>query len=236
MAYCVNCGVKLAPSEKNCPLCGVEAQNPKAPYREPKETPYPKRVERVVAAADRRFGVTLASLLLIIPVVIPLLSDMIANGAVTWSSYVVGASACLFVFALVPFLFERPRPYLYWAFDSLAVIGYVALIAYVSGGFDVWFLKLGLPLCLAVSICSLLALFIVRRKTWPILYKGASMLAVFGMLAVFIDFIIYGFTLPQTPIHWSLLVVAPCLVIALILISIEKRKKLRDEIKRRLFF
>ena len=28
MSYCVNCGVELAPSEKNCPLCGTPVINP----------------------------------------------------------------------------------------------------------------------------------------------------------------------------------------------------------------
>lgn len=235
MSYCVNCGVELAPSEKKCPLCGVEVVNPKSPYRQPKNMPYPRRLEKVVSAADRRFGVTLASLLLIIPVVIPLLTDMIMNKAVTWSSYVVGASACLFVFGLVPFLFAKPRPYLFWLFDSLAATGYIALIGYMTADFR-WFWPLGLPLCVAVSLCSLLGMAVIRRRKWSWPYKTAGIVAVFGILSVLVDFIIYYNRLPKQSIHWSLFVVAPCIVIGLIMISLEKRQKLRDEIKRRLFY
>ena len=39
MSYCVNCGVELAPSEKRCPLCGVEVVNPAKPWTEPEALP-----------------------------------------------------------------------------------------------------------------------------------------------------------------------------------------------------
>ena len=54
MSYCVNCGVKLAPSEKKCPLCGVPVVNPRDPWVEPSHRPYPKQVERVMHRIDRR--------------------------------------------------------------------------------------------------------------------------------------------------------------------------------------
>ena len=49
MSYCVNCGVELEKSEKKCPLCGVEVINPKEPPqdKEPRQRPYPNRIEEL---------------------------------------------------------------------------------------------------------------------------------------------------------------------------------------------
>ena len=43
MAYCVHCGVKLAPSETKCPLCGVPALDPLEKREEIAARPYPVR-------------------------------------------------------------------------------------------------------------------------------------------------------------------------------------------------
>ena len=40
--YCVNCGVKLADTEKQCPLCGVEVYHPDI-LREAEVPLYPRR-------------------------------------------------------------------------------------------------------------------------------------------------------------------------------------------------
>lgn len=234
MSYCVNCGVKLAPSERQCPLCDTVVINPSNPWKEPTSRPYPQRMEKIISRVDKRFIVSLASLFLIIPVIIPLVTNLLINNAITWSGYVIGASACIFVWVLLPFLFQKLHPYLAWLFDFAVTAGYVALIAYISGNMS-WYLPLGLPLVAAVAVAALLFIA-VHSTNWGMLNKTAAYFAIFGLLTVMIDFIISGYHGVENPVHWSIFVVIPCIIFAIAFMILERRKKLKDQIRRRLFY
>ena len=56
MSYCVNCGVELESSEKCCPLCGLEVQNPRQPYDDRIVRPYPRRLHVELARVGEPGG------------------------------------------------------------------------------------------------------------------------------------------------------------------------------------
>ena len=87
--YCINCGVKLAASEKKCPLCGTVPYHPDLP-RESGEPLYP--VDQYPAEVVKPKVVQGAMLFFfLLPMVITLLVDLQVDGQVTWSGYVIGA-------------------------------------------------------------------------------------------------------------------------------------------------
>ncbi len=233
MSYCVNCGVELAASEKNCPLCGVEVINPACEWREPESRPYPRRVEKVVSTLNRKFAVRLVSLLMLIPLVIPFLTDILYNHQLTWSGYVIGADICLFLFAVFPFLYEVPHPYLYLAIDTVALSAYIALICYTTKG-D-WFLSLGLPLVLSVCVSVSLCIYIARRSRLADLYKISLILIVAALCCVALDYTISRYVHAEMPLLWSLFVLASCFIFAGFFYVLQKRDKLREEIIKRLY-
>lgn len=153
MSYCVNCGVELKDSEKTCPLCDVEVQNPRAPWKEPAERPYPGRLEPVLKRADRRFFATLATLILCIPVAVTLLSDLLTDGMLTWSGYVAGAMALLFVWVILPLYCKRYYLLRLLSIDCLATLAYLKLIEYASRGTGFCPLPSPSPSPLACSFC-----------------------------------------------------------------------------------
>ena len=67
MSYCVNCGVELEKSEKKCPLCGVEVINPKEPPqdKEPRQRPYPNRIEELSVNINKQFAAALLSVFMV---------------------------------------------------------------------------------------------------------------------------------------------------------------------------
>ncbi|MEF9895816.1 MAG: zinc ribbon domain-containing protein, partial [Clostridia bacterium] len=132
MAYCVECGVELAPSEKACPLCGTPVSHPSVPWREPDSYPYPKNVEELSRRINIRYGAHLATILLLIPIAVTLLVDLMEDGQMTWSSYVLGAGLCLFCIVLLPFYVKQAKPYLFLLIDILAVGLYLLLIGLPS--------------------------------------------------------------------------------------------------------
>ncbi len=233
MSYCVNCGVELAESEKVCPLCETEVVNPRAKWKAPERRPYPNRVEEIIQKVNRKFVVLLISALMLIPIVIPVLTDLLFNEGITWSAYVVGADVCLFLFVIFPFLYEVPRPYLYLAIDTAALVGYIALIAFMSGG--AWFLPLGLPLVLCVCATVSTFIYVIRRSRLSALRKAAILFGVAAAACVVIDFTVSRYIGADMPVLWSLFVVGSNIVLAGIMLILDKQKTLRDEILRRLF-
>ena len=89
--YCIKCGVKLADSEKACPLCGTVPFHPDftAEQGEPLYPPdrYPKQ------QVNRKGILGVVTILLLMPVLITLICDLSLHNRVTWSGYVMGAIA-----------------------------------------------------------------------------------------------------------------------------------------------
>ncbi len=234
MSYCVNCGVELAESEKRCPLCDTEVLNPKKEWREPDIRPYPSRVEHIMEKVNRKYVVSLISLLLLIPIIIPVLTDFMFNLHITWSAYVVGADICIFFLVVFPFLYEIPKPYLYLAIDTAVLVGYIALIAYMTGGLA-WFWGLGLPIVLSLCITVSTFIFVIRRTRLSGFVKAAILLIVAALMCTAIDFFINRFVGNDFVLLWSLFVVGSNIVFASVMLVLERKKNLRDEIIKRLF-
>jgi len=234
MSYCVNCGVELAPSEKNCPLCSVPVLNPVSPWQEPSVRPYPRQLEKIMRRIDRRYGATLATLLLFLPVVLAVISNMIIDRAITWSAYVVGAGVCLFFWGLFPLSLRKPKILLLVGIDVLVTLLYLGLINYMSGS-SAWFWPLALPLTLIAGLLAFLVLFCHRTKQIRGLYKVAAVLVLLGAAAVAVEFILNRFNTGGFHLFWSWFVLIPCIILGIIFILLEKRQKLKDEILRRLF-
>ncbi|MBS5645538.1 MAG: zinc ribbon domain-containing protein [Clostridiales bacterium] len=234
MSYCVNCGVKLAPSEKKCPLCGVPVVNPRDPWVEPSHRPYPKQVERVMHRIDRRYGAALASLLLLIPLMLTVISDVIVNRAVTWSLYVVGAGACLFVWVLLPLLLKKPSPLPCVLGDALAALLYLGLISTLADSSG-WFLPLALPLVLIAAGLVLGISQVIRSRKIRGLRHVSWVFLLLGVASILVDGVIHHFIAGSFAPFWSLFVCIPCLVFAILFMMLERKQKLKDEIRRRLF-
>ena len=89
MSYCVHCGVELAVSERDCPLCGTEVVNPRCAWERPEQLPYPETVDVKDAHIDRRYARQLAAMVMAVPALIVLLVDWVDGGGLRWSPYVV---------------------------------------------------------------------------------------------------------------------------------------------------
>lgn len=236
MSYCVNCGVELAPSEKKCPLCGVEVINPRKPWSEPDSSPYPNIIELRKANIDSHYGAILGTLLLALPAALTLLGNLIINSEISWSLYVLGACTCLFVYlCLPPLLRKRGNVYVFLCFDMSITLLYLLLIESITGTYGQWFLQLGMPLVLIVGFATALSTFVIRRRSIRGLYNLAIILPLIALALVGVEAVINIFVSGVFSLRWSLYVLSTFTVIAVLLAIIEKNQPLKDEIRRRLF-
>lgn len=237
MSYCVNCGVELAPAEKKCPLCGVQVINPAAPASElPTSKSYPARLEKISKKIDRRYFASLASILLMIPLLVTVIVDLITGGGLSWSLYVIGALFLLFVWGALPFFFLKDHIFLFILFDGIVLIAYVFWIAFISGG--TWFIPLGLPISGSVVLLSLglTSLFCDKKHRVAGLSKLASLLFASGLLVISIELILDAYLKYPIIPQWSLYAFVPCVFLGLCAAVLEHRRNFKEQIKKRLFF
>lgn len=234
MSYCVNCGVELADSEKYCPLCHVEVQNPKKPWTEPSEHPYPRQLDTILKKVDRRYFATLTALLLSIPCVITMLLDLVSGGRLTWSAYVIGAVALIYVCVLLPLYFKNYHTVMFLSADCAAVLLYLLFIERANGG--TWFLSIGMPVTAAASVCLIALALLFTETRGSVLVRTGAVLIAAGLFAACTEVVIRLHADGAVRLGWSWYVLTPCAVLGAAALVLEHRKNFKERIRRRLFY
>ncbi len=236
MSYCVNCGVELDKSEPRCPLCGAEVINPAAMQEEKPARPYPSHVEHLDRRIDRRYIASFVSLLLLIPLFTAMLTNIMVSGKLTWSYYVLGGELIAFAVFLLPMIAHIPR-ILYIVIDAGAVGVLLLLIQVMNSGDWGWLLLLGLPI---TGLTALFAWFVAWMASsscrLPVLVRFTFALTALGLLIVGIEFFIGLYQHVIAWPQWSLYVLFPCLVLGSALLLLNRRARLKAEIRKRFYF
>lgn len=235
MSYCVNCGVELAASDSKCPLCGVEAVNPKNPWKEPAEKPYPNRVDAVMRRADRRLAGSLLLLIFLTPILICSANDFLYNRALSWSLYVVGAMLLAMVVVTLPLFFQKAHPILCMGIDFFATLLYMLLIERLSKPEKPWFINLALPIVLVTyALIFLLWLIFRKRKGELMLFIGLLVYAS-GVLSVVVELLVSAHNSSSALPSWSWYSFIPCAIVGSLFLILNTRKVWRENIRRRFF-
>ncbi len=235
MAYCVHCGVKLADSEKKCPLCRTPVYDPAEPERPDAPKPYPVRTPEQELRRSKRFLLMLTVLMLLVPAALCLVIDLLVSGGVTWSGYASGALMMLFVSAAVPLAVTRYQVYFAIAASFLSLNGYLFLVERLSGS-DRWFFPIALPaLALGAGIVTLIAM-LWRRGWLNVLTLIAAAFAGAALECLAIEWLIAAASGISGAFVWSPFVLAPCLFISFSLFFINGNRSVREEVRRRVHF
>ncbi|MBD5526692.1 MAG: hypothetical protein HDR04_20280 [Lachnospiraceae bacterium] len=234
MSYCVNCGVELEASLKECPLCHTPVINPRDLGKEPTSSPYPTDKGQVEVVKRKDLGI-LISVVLSATSVTCLLLNLLVFDASLWSLLVIGSCMCLFVFSFPAIFYSKTPIYLSLLADGAAVAVYLFLITFLTDS-DIWFWQVGLPI---VVILSVLAEFYpLLAKFHPLTILSCS-LCIFIEIPVFcvaLELLIRHVLLLPYRITWSAVVLTVCVIIDIALITILAKKRLRNEVRRRLHF
>lgn len=184
--YCVNCGVKLADTEKTCPLCGIRAFHPELEQGEGEAT-YPKGKYPKVEAKTLGMPIFL-TVIFLIPFLITLMCDLRLNQAVTWSGYVIGALILSYFTFVLPTWFRAPNPVVFVPCSFVLIGLYLLYINDITGG-D-WFLSFAFPItgCIGVIITTVTVLLHYVRKGKFYIIGGA--LIAFGGVALLMEFLL----------------------------------------------
>lgn len=229
--YCVNCGVKLADTEKCCPLCQTAVFHPDIVRKEvpplyPEEFGPNPQVNSLVA----QFIVAVAYLLAIS---VSLVCDLQLGGGLTWSGYVIGGLLLSYVVVMLPLWFSKPNPVVLVPCDFAAAGLYLLYINLATGGR--WFLSFAFPVtgfvCLVVTAVVVLRRYIRRGR----LYVFGGAIAALGGFMPLMEFLL-SITFPTIGfIGWCYYPMIALLLIGGLLIFLAIYRPARQAMARKFF-
>lgn len=229
--YCIHCGVKLADTEKKCPLCETVVCHPQCkPSRERPLYPPDKRPQSPAGAKALNGALVI---LFLIPLMICFASDFQINGRLDWFGYVAGALLMAYVMFALPLWFKKPNPVIFVPCNFVAITLYLLYIAFVTGGH--WFMCFAFPVAgtLCLIVCSAVTLLYYLRKGKLYVLGGATM--ALGAFMPLLEFLLkVSFQLPF--VGWSIYPMVSLVMLGGLLIYFAINSSAREIIHRKLFF
>ena len=229
--YCIECGVKLADTEKKCPLCSTAVCHPDYVNR-PGKPLYPSgKMPKRSARSKALNGAVI--ILFLIPLCVCFAADLLLDGRIEWFGYVAGALMTAYIVFALPMWFEKPNPVIFVPCDFAAIALYLLYINIATGG--KWFLSFGLPatggLCLIT--CAVVTLLRHLRKGRLYIIGGAAM--ALGAFMLLVEFLL-GVTFHLQFIGWSVYPLCVLFLFGGLLIYLAINASAREIIERKLFF
>ena len=216
--YCIKCGVKLADTEKKCPLCATTVYHPD--LSQPEVEPLYPQMQISEPHIHPWGALLIITALFLLPISICLVCDWSINGQIQWAGFVVGALGILYVMFVLPAWFCHPNPVVFVPSTFAAIIVYLLYINYAVDG--QWFLSFAFPVTAYLGTL-LTAFFALHRYTRKgALYINGGACLAFGGFMLFLEYLLHiTFGLPGIG-TWSPypLIVFSLLGITLIVIAI----------------
>ncbi len=229
--YCVNCGVKLADSEKRCPLCGVVAWHPEQIPGQG-EAMYPEDRYPAPQVSPKGAQIIVTTLFLL-PFFITLLCDLQLNGKVTWAGFVIGALAVAYVMLVLPFWFRRANPVVFVPINFAAIGLYVMYINLAVDGN--WFLSFAFPVIgiVGLIVTAVVALLRYIRRGRLYVFGGASL--ALGLFMPLMEFLaVLTFHLKRF-VGWSFYPLIVLVLFGGMLLFLAGNRKAREQMERKFF-
>jgi len=205
-------------------------------WKEPRAMPYPPTLDRLMRRIDRRYLAALISTFMLIPAIVTFLSDWLgSDGVISWSLYVIGAGLMLATWVVVPLLASRYRLLTFLTLDCLAAIAYLFAIERIAG--QDWFLPLALPMALAACALLLLCAYFFRKPLGRrVVYRIVACLSSTGIMAMVVEITVDLYVNGALYLNWSPYVLSTCLITAGVLLILNSKKRLKEEIRKRMFY
>ena len=229
--YCVNCGVRLADSEKVCPLCGVSAYHPEIKPGEA-EGPYP--TDKAVPEVFNPKGILfILTVIFLQPIFITVFCDLQFNGAITWSGFASGGVLLGYILFVLPFWFKHPNPVIFTPVDFAASAIYMLYVNFATDGN--WFLTFALPLTGYFAILITNYVTLTRYVKRGLLYIIGGTWIGLGVFFPLIEILIGVTFLDNISIVWSPYPCSVCVIFGLMFIVIAIVKPLKESLRKRFF-
>ena len=229
--YCIKCGVKLADTEKKCPLCNTTVYHPELSQADGKPLYPENKMPKVNNGSKVLQGAVI--ILFFIPLLICFFADMSPDGALGWFGYVAGASVVAYVVFALPMWFRKPNPVIFVPCDFAAVALYLLHVNESTNGN--WFLSFALPVVGGIGIITstLITLLYYLKRGRLYIFGGAFMaLGAFMLLMEFLMTVTFDLQF----IGWSIYPLVVLMLFGGLLIYLGISASAREIVERKMFF
>lgn len=228
--YCASCGVKLADSEKVCPLCQTKAYHPDI-KRPEGESLYPKdkyplkemSLKGILAIIAAAFIITASTCLI---------CDLRFSGGV-WSGFVIGGLILLYSIFILPHWFKDANPVIFVPSNFGGIILYLLYINLATGG--KWFLSFAFPVAAALTLIVTAVVTLTRYIKGGRLYIFGGMFILLGCLALLVEFLLDITFKEITFVGWCFYPLVTFVLIGLFLIFLGICRPAREAVERKFF-
>ncbi len=235
MSYCVNCGVELDASAKVCPLCNTPVINPKAlEQMASAQPPFPEEKGQVEAVKRKDLGILVSMVVLATAVTCGILNALVFKET-PWSLAVIGVCAILWVMLIPAVIYAKQPVYVSLLFDGAVVILYLYMLTFLTGSRE-WFLGLGVPITVLVTVLAEIFTLCVRKLPRSFLTVGLYCFTAVGLLCMGLEMLIDRYIAGKIALSWSAVVMTVCAILDIAVITMLSRRRLRNEVRRRLHF
>lgn len=234
MSYCVNCGVKLEETLQRCPLCNTPVINPSELKKAGAVPPFPVERGETENVKSKDGAILLTVAFVTTSVCCALLNYLVFNQNL-WSIPIIGLCAFLWVVFFPIILFRELPIYAFIIMDGFALAGYLFMISFMTSS-RAWLIELALPITALLTALLILFTFLIRNVSSSILAIALYIYILVPVFCIGIELLICLFRNQDLHLVWSAVVLAPCAVVCIILITILSRKRLREAVRRRLHF
>lgn len=233
MSYCVNCGVKLADSEKKCPLCQTEVINPNIIIQKSISKPYPDNTI-TFKILPNSVKTLLVTVIFILPVAVSLICNYSISSVISWSKFVVLSLIFAYSISIYSILcFKRNSN----VFNIL--VYHVLLCTYLFAMNKLckgnWFLTFAVPLVLLLFIYFLVITLVITRNHLTKLFCTGFIMLLSGVFCVFLETILNFAFKFRTTILWSIYPCITLFIISIVLFIIDFNKPLKEQLGKKLF-
>ena len=234
MSYCVNCGVELDATLKDCPLCNTPVINPSQLKEAQKRRPFPEEKVPVEMIKRKDMGLLVSIVLIAIAVTCGGLNLLVFKENY-WSLAIIGACLLLWVILLPEIVYHKLNVYLAVFLDGVAVVVYLYLLTWLTESND-WFYGVAVEIVLFITV--LLEIYILCLKVLPksILTYALYSVTALGILCVGLELLIDKLVRAEISMDWSAIIATICIVIDVALICVLSMRRLRNAVRRRLHF
>lgn len=232
MSYCVNCGVELDKSLKQCPLCATPVVNPNEIDTEDTVTSYPvEHMEKIVKKL-RLISANLVTSIFLTGLILCPLCNFVINDTLTWSKYVIPSIIFAWCCAVPPIVIRHNGLLKCVMIDFIAVFIYLATMNMLTTPNINWFSNICIPMLL--YLCgSFILLYTLSVKRIGVMYIISIGFVLSGIFCMMTEYFVRKFRLLEIEFVWSVPVLISCMGVAVLLIIIARLSKI-SAIRKRL--
>ena len=234
MSYCVNCGVELEVSARKCPLCDTEVINPKKAPEE-KKLPHFADEEYIPEGISKKFIAYVISMVILIPSIVCVLANALFFSESFWSLYICTTGFLAWVIFVFPFFSRKKKPYLMWAFDTVAVALYGFFLFRMPGDENNVYFRVFLPIVVIISLQMLIFMLWAIGKKRHIILKVLHLFSDFAVFSFLCGLILSVELGIKVAAAIGMIILVSCLCIIGFLAYCYKSKSMRRYLSKRFF-